>query len=76
MQPKTKKIIAYILNFIIVGAGFAFYNKILIGLGWLIIFVLANLSDLLWGMNVSILLRAIIMIGSYIHLYKIIEKSK
>ncbi len=76
MQPKTKKIIAYVLNFIIVGTGFAFYNKTLVGLGWLIVFVLANLSDLLWGMNASILLRAIIMIGSYIHLYKIIKESK
>ena len=58
------------------GSGFVLYNKILIGLGWLIVFVLANLSDILWGMDMSMLLRAIIMIGSYIHLYKIIKKSK
>jgi len=75
MRPKTKKIIAYILNFIMVGAGFVIYNKILIGIGWLFVFGLANLSDAALGMNASIVLRIVVMIASFLHLYKVIEKK-
>lgn len=74
MQSKNKKILAYVLNFIVVGSGFVFYDKFLVGLLWLAIFALANLSELFWGMNVSLILRSIVMFASFIHLNKIIRK--
>jgi len=76
MHPKTKKIIAYSLNLIMVGAGFIIYNHILAGIVWLFVFILAYLSNLIWGIKVSIILRLIVIVISYVHLYKIIEKTR
>lgn len=75
MKTKTTKILAYIVNFIIVGGGFVFYKKTVVGLGWFVIFILANFTKDFLGLEASIGLRLIVMIASYIHLYKVIEKK-
>lgn len=67
-----RSLIAYILNFIIVGSGFALYRKSLVGFIYLILYMIA------WAFHEEIgaIWAILIMIASYIHLYKIIASQK
>jgi len=73
MISKNRKIFAYILNFLIIGTGFLFYKKITTGLIWFVISLLPSFAVNILGLNISIILTLVIMILSYVHLYRVIN---
>ena len=66
-----RKVLAYIINFFVVGSGFVLYKQTWIGFCYLILYVI------LWSFHAEIgaIWALLIMIVSYIHLYKVIKNS-
>ncbi len=68
----AKLIIAYIVNLLVVGGGFALYGKSLIGLVYLLVFVVVYS----FHEEIGAIWAILVIIVSYVHLYRVIAESK